>query len=940
MSCACVTDCRCCSGISTETPAEITNRAGLSAIAYRIGTHGQFRETLLARISASGWKPLRGLRTRDDSDYTIALLDAFSTMADVLTFYQERIAIESYLRTAVERRSLIELARLIGYELRPGVAASAYLAFTIDDAPGAFGRALTIGTTAATAPEQPPPVAIPSRTAVQSIPAPGEAPQIFETVEDIEARVEWNAMRPRLTLAQTLTATTNTLWISGVDHNVKAGDSLLLVPTSDEATLRVAHLVTLDAAANLTLIELIPRSATGTSIASAASAPGPEERIATAGMADTPRVQGHVEAFRHMGELNDSLLASIFTYDWNEESLDALARVNRWYRADLQYRAPDRGTRRPLPPPRVDLPEGPVGVFVMRKHAAVFGHNAPNWGTLPMIARYAQPIPGGGNTTPPYPTSWEDRTLEQDAAHPRTDLEGTRKIDLDRVYEEVTAGWIVLQQADTATLPIPVGSTEEITRADFTLSGRTTRVHIKSMSLESYKMRNTVVLLQSDPLSLADIPDASVVHAEPIILDAAYTGLRKGQTVILTGERHDQAGKIESETRALKEITTTNDGRATRTAITLSSGLEFSYKRPTVTINGNVAFATHGQTVDEIAGSGDATQPFQTFTLRQPPLTYVPAETETGGATTLEVRVNEVLWSEVPSFFGHAPGERIYITRLGDDGNTTVMFGDGITGTRLPTGTNNVKFRYRRGIGVGGAVKQSQISQVLRPITGVKGVTNPNDAEGAADPDSIDDLRSNATLTAYTLGRVVSLRDYEDYARAYLGIAKAHARWAWSGEERAILVTVAGPGGAVIGSNDDLAQRLRTSMRTLGDPGVPISILPAEERTFALAANVRVDPALEKETALNAVKQTAIDRFSFDARAFGQPVSLSEIYAVLSSVRGVLAAEVKSFYATDDSTATPLTVRMRIAADPASATSPARLLTVSLAAVQIGEMLQ
>lgn len=936
MSCACVTDCRCCSGISTETPAGITNRAGLSAIAYRIGTHGQFRETLLARISASGWKPLRGLRTRDDSDFTIALLDAFSTMGDVLTFYQERIANESYLRTAVERRSLIELARLIGYELRPGVAASTYLAFTIDDAPGAFGRALTISTTAATAPEQPPPVAIPSRTAVQSIPSPGEAPQIFETVEDIEARVEWNAMRPRLTLAQTLTTTTNTLWISGVDHNVKAGDSLLLVPTSDEATLRVAHLVTLDAAANLTIIELIPLPAANTAIARSA----PSAMMMTVDTADTPRGQGNVEAFRNMGELNDGLLSNIFSFDWNEESLDALARVNRWDRGDLYYRAPDRGTRSPLPPPRVDLPEGPVGVFVMRKHAAVFGHNAPNWGTLPMIARYAQPIHSGGDTVPPYPTSWESRTLEDDAEHSRSDTEGTRKIDLDRVYEEVTGGWIVLQQADTATLPIPVGSTEEITRADFTLSGRATRVHIKSMSLASYAMRKTVVLLQSDPLPLADIPDDTIVHSEPIILDAAYTGLRKGQTVILTGERHDQAGKIESETRALKEITTTNDGRATRTTITFSSGLEFSYKRPTVTVNGNVAFATHGQTVDEIAGSGDATQPFQTFVLRQPPLTYVPAENETGGATTLEVRVNEVLWREVPSFFGHAPGERIYITRLGDDGNTTVMFGDGITGTRLPTGTNNVKFLYRRGIGVGGAVKQSQISQVLRPITGVKGVTNPNGAEGAADADSIDDLRSNATLTAYTLGRVVSLRDYEDYARAYLGIAKAHARWAWSGEERAILVTVAGPDGAVIGSNDLLAQRLRTSMRTFGDPGVPITILPAEERTFALAANVRVDPTLEKESVINAVKQTVIDRFSFDARSFGQPVSLSEIYAVLSSVRGVLAAEVKSFYATDDSTATPLTVRMRIAADPASATSAARLLTISLAAVQIGEMLQ
>ena len=61
-------------------------------------------------------------RTRADSDFTIALCDAVATTLDVLSFYQERIANENFLRTATERRSILELARLIGYELAPGVA--------------------------------------------------------------------------------------------------------------------------------------------------------------------------------------------------------------------------------------------------------------------------------------------------------------------------------------------------------------------------------------------------------------------------------------------------------------------------------------------------------------------------------------------------------------------------------------------------------------------------------------------------------------------------------------------------------------------------------------------------------------------------------------------------------------------------------------------------
>ena len=106
------------------------------------------------------------------------MLDAWATVADVLTFYQERIANEGYLRTATERRSVLELARLVGYRLRPGVAASAFLAFSWIKV-------------------------VPSRSrgarAPQSIPGPGELPQSFETSEPLAARVEWNEIKPRLT---------------------------------------------------------------------------------------------------------------------------------------------------------------------------------------------------------------------------------------------------------------------------------------------------------------------------------------------------------------------------------------------------------------------------------------------------------------------------------------------------------------------------------------------------------------------------------------------------------------------------------------------------------------------------------------------------------------------------------------------------------------------
>ncbi|HXJ63087.1 MAG TPA: hypothetical protein VNN79_04980, partial [Actinomycetota bacterium] len=127
--------CGCCEPVGPRVT--VANRPGLSALAYRIGTHGSFLARMLSALpgapyptEAGGDRPLRALTTRATDDPAVALLDAWATAADVLSFYQERIANEGFLRTATELRSVLELAREIGYELGPGVAADAYLAFT------------------------------------------------------------------------------------------------------------------------------------------------------------------------------------------------------------------------------------------------------------------------------------------------------------------------------------------------------------------------------------------------------------------------------------------------------------------------------------------------------------------------------------------------------------------------------------------------------------------------------------------------------------------------------------------------------------------------------------------------------------------------------------------------------------------------------------------
>src|SRR5215468_2380913 len=100
--------CGCCDAGGQEP--RLYNRPGLPALNYRIGTRGAFLRRMLAGLSGARIpdgphaddRPLAGLTTRSPDDPAIALLDASATLMDVLTFYQERIANEGYLRTATE----------------------------------------------------------------------------------------------------------------------------------------------------------------------------------------------------------------------------------------------------------------------------------------------------------------------------------------------------------------------------------------------------------------------------------------------------------------------------------------------------------------------------------------------------------------------------------------------------------------------------------------------------------------------------------------------------------------------------------------------------------------------------------------------------------------------------------------------------------------------
>jgi predicted phage baseplate assembly protein len=371
-------------------------------------------------------------------------------------------------------------------------------------------------------------------------------------------------------------------------------------------------------------------------------------------------------------------------------------------------------------------------------------------------------------------------------------------------------------------------------------------------------------------------------------------------------------------------------------AITLQQPLAQAYAVQTVAVYGNVVAATHGESKGEVLGSGNGALLFQKFELKNKPLTYIPAAAEPSGSqTTLQVRVNAVLWEEAPAFYGRGPRDRIYTTQRADDGTVTVQFGDGLAGARLPSGVENVTAGYRVGSGAAGLLQPSQLSLLLTRPLGVRSVTNPLASLNAVDPESGAAIRFNAPLTVLTFDRIVSLQDFERFAGAYAGVAKVQALALRNGEEQIVYLSVAGANNTLIDAANPLSARLASAMQAAGAPARSFRLLPHSARTFGLQARIVLLPGHRPEDVQSRLAGSLAAAFSFAQRSLGQPVTRSELIAAMQAVEGVAAVALDSMFLAPAATA----YLERLPAQPIRRTQAgivgAELLTIDMAQVTL-----
>jgi hypothetical protein len=952
------------------------NRAGLPEIAFRTGTQPTFLARMLAalprqevpdpRAGGTPYAPLGALTTRRLDDPAIALLDAWACALDVLAFQQERIANEAYLGTATERLSVRELARAIGYELAPGVAAETRLAFQVESADDPF-RSVTV----------------PAGTQVMSVPSkPGDLPQTFETLEPVEARADFNAIPPRLERQQVLALrhlpnisdpvlvlvdtdesfdlpagsaaarqdvtaanveqfhpldpttdfarvlderaadtrvqranlvlpaiAVDEIRLRGLSTGLAPGDRLLAVGqrgTAVQALPLLVREVALEPSFDQTRVVVQPLGTAATPDTSSTSTPSvptvPVLRPSTDLAFRTPLLRNGIVARAPLPLQRDSIAGELRRTAWRAADLQAMVQVQRWSIPTLLAILRQ-------PPPAIAPPLGSAvpGIHALRVRTGFFGNAAPRQEMLANRKSQRATADGLGESWDAPPSSSESPSIWQDSQ--RAPLGHKGDVFLERVVEGVGPdSWVVIEAPDptggasvTRTLSLRVNRAFTVSRADFALSGRTTGLLLNALDGSDFAdagkpahftFRAATANLGSARIPLAGLPISEDLSKgeQDLTLARLVLELLPGAAVALSGERADAPGVRADEIAILSDVR--HIGGFTR--LSFASGLAQSFRRPGLAVNANIARASHGETVSQPLGSGDARVANQAFALPRLPLTFLKDKTPPGRRSTLAIHVDGLAWEERSGLYESGPADRHFMLRLDEDGTTRVVFGDGVRGARLPSGSLNVVATWRVGTGPVGEVSDGALTLLRTRPLGIRSVVNPDAATGASATERMEEARLNASSTVRTLGRIVSLEDYEDVARTWPGFGKARAELVWHRGERVVHVTVGlAKGLAPLPTSPELAT-LRAALDGIRDGADRVMVQGFAERPFAINARLRSDPARDA-AAVRAAAQSALEAgFGFAARDFAAPVTGAQVLAVLQAVPGVVAADLRA----------------------------------------------
>jgi len=780
-----------CPCADTQDPQVVSNPPGLATIADRVDDFSGFRRALLEPLegesSLFGWRPAPG-------DLGLQPLEWWAYLADILTFYNERIANESYLRTAELPANVSAIVALLGYQPRPAIGAKGQIAAIRGTArphePLVIAPGMPVANTATPAVPAKPGVGAKPGVPVQTFEADpatfsGRSDAPIELPPSDALLLAAEASPPAAAGGQPDNSLVGSVLLRGNVTSLRAGDELLAIARSWSSSK--------------------PGYWAKLSVVSTATEPDPNGGKNTRVVLDAAQLD-EVKGWMQEAKAADYRLvrATQAAALWTQPAEETVAIKDV---TDSELSVPLSAVVRGIASGGLVLLDGGAsGTAVGFVIAAEDG-----------FVRVHYPVPAGAK--PPKPP-------DIPIAH--------------TVLRTLTpyASWVASHLTQAASVTVRFG-----------LKDVGTLIGAPMTTLES----EPVLSNTSQPLPVA--------VSRPGGLNIAAGGV---------------AGFVEDSGGAAIAVKVNELGEGSlRLTASTATPSTFSLTAP-LRLLIDLVDVSRGKTVaSEELGSGDAAVAGQTFTLKQSPLTYLANGPEY--ASTLQIAVDGILWSEVATFYGQPAAATVFVVTQLPDATSVVRFGDGINGARLPSGSRIIA-GYRYGAGTA-SPPAGRLTTILAPQANLASIRNPVAVWGGADAERASEVRQNAPASVLTFGRAISADDYETVAALAPGVARARAYWTWDSTTQRALVKV------YVGDDEGAASSASGALEGAEDPNRPVAVEQATPIELVLRCTllVAVDrvPASVQAAAESALADPEVGLFSAAGMAIGQALYSSQIEAAL-----------------------------------------------------------
>jgi hypothetical protein len=873
-------------------PKKLYNRSGLSSIDYRIGSYFDFRQFMLRSLDNTD--TLSQWSHRGSDDPGIALLESACIVCDILTFYQKIYANETKLRTAKWGESISDLVRITGYRLSPGIGGKANFAFEIKG-----GKPITIK------------AGFPIQADLEGF----EQTADFETDKNSVVYPwlsKFSLFRPLQ--EQKITQDTNEFYISSPDPELyqirlEEGDRLLVGDAlesgggggdkTNPSELLNAEIVVVDKIRELHGRMLF------TIKGKLMKRPG--------GGSDSVVAYKIGRSFRHFGHNAPPKIVSLDAGRATEDKISFIRPPDRDYNDDAVYdlassSSSSSSEEKIIIFPHLDSVDYPLDNEIDDiSSGSLLLIQASSFANVLAVSKddmISVDMPAGDEAEMTSSNGTEGKMVEE-AVDTHSMVTGT-KFSIEKPF---------LSEQRTFVRPI-----KDVKSASMTWGAIT-----GSTSIISFKDKLTTTAADGTVYNTMDIRSIQFHEVLSPLLEIKSKDMET--TAKKGGEKLNFYG-AESEAQTLRNrnvlfvppngdpfnayVTSVSSNYTSSSTyprlheIIIKPGIEnyddFPNDNPKVLIYGNIVEASQGKTHTEtVLGNGDSRQMFQTFKIPKSPLTYKIVSGEMPPEVPdLQIYVNGDLWAPVPTLFDRGPKERVYVVRQDVNGDSWVQFGNGKTGgSNLPSGIGNVIAKLRTGIGAFGHVKEGTTVQAGSRIENLTNVRLLDVVSGGSKPERGEKARDAAPGKTQSLGRLLSIQDFESEAKSLAGVSKASAKWGLEKNIPTLILTILMENGRDR-EFADIQNTLYNYDRKIGMQRYPISIRQSKLQHAFIFLNYGYDSTRPKQQVEQLIKEALgvsgeeDDRinnprglFGIWNRDFGEGEYSTRIEGVVQNVDGV-----------------------------------------------------